>query len=71
MGRGDLRRKAPVVRRDEIGELALSFNDMVDRLSETTVSRDYVDNIVRSMGDALLVTDPDLTVKTSNGGVKL
>jgi nitrogen fixation/metabolism regulation signal transduction histidine kinase len=67
VGRGNLALRAPVVRRDEIGELALSFNNMVDRLSETTVSRDYVDNIVRSMGDALLVTGNDLRIQTANG----
>jgi PAS domain S-box-containing protein len=66
VGRGNLAESAPVVRRDEIGELALAFNDMVRRLSETTVSRDYVDNIVQSMGDALLVTDRELRIKTVN-----
>jgi PAS domain S-box-containing protein len=65
VGAGDLR-QTPVLRRDEVGELALSFNEMVAKLSETTVSRDYVDSIVRSAGDALLVTDRELKIRTVN-----
>jgi len=57
VGTGDLRYRAPVERADEIGQLAAAFNSMVERLGETTVSKDYVDNILRSMGEALIVTD--------------
>ena len=32
---GDLGRKARVSNRDEIGELAVSFNDMTDRLNKS------------------------------------
>ena len=58
VGTGDLRHRTPVDRADEIGQLAAAFNSMVERLGETTVSKDYVDNILRSMGEALIVTDP-------------
>jgi len=57
VGAGDLRHRAPVDRADEVGQLAAAFNSMVERLGETTVSKDYVDNILRSMGEALIVTD--------------
>jgi PAS domain S-box-containing protein len=57
VGTGDMRHRAPVGRADEIGQLAAAFNGMVERLGETTVSKDYVDNILRSMGEALIVTD--------------
>lgn len=40
---------------DEIGELAKSFNKMTKTLQRTTVSRDYVDNILKSMNDILIV----------------
>lgn len=43
--------------RDEVGELVESFRQMSTRLRETTVSRDYVDNIINSMGDSLIVLD--------------
>jgi PAS domain S-box-containing protein len=57
VGPGDLRHRAPVDRADEVGQLAAAFNSMVERLGETTVSKDYVDNVLRSMGEALIVTD--------------
>ncbi|HUE02695.1 MAG TPA: ATP-binding protein [Bryobacteraceae bacterium] len=57
VGAGDLGQRAPVDRVDEIGQLAAAFNHMVARLGETTVSKDYVDNVLRSMGEALIVTD--------------
>jgi len=45
----------------ELGELAAVFNDMRDKLRATTISRDYVDSILASMNDAIIVT--------SNGGI--
>jgi PAS domain S-box-containing protein len=57
VGAGDLRYRAPVDRVDEVGQLAQAFNAMVERLGETTVSKDYVDNVLHSMGEALIVAD--------------
>ncbi|HUO28949.1 MAG TPA: ATP-binding protein [Bryobacteraceae bacterium] len=57
VGAGDLRYRAPAGRSDEVGQLAAAFNAMVERLGETTVSRDHVDNILRSMGEAMIVAD--------------
>ena len=42
---------------DEVGTLVTSFNKMIRNLRETTVSRNDLDDILRSMNDALLVTD--------------
>jgi PAS domain S-box-containing protein len=42
---------------DEVGDLVQSFALMSTRLKETTVSRDYVDNIINPMGDSLIVLD--------------
>ena len=66
VGAGDLRFRAPVERADEVGQLAAAFNQMVERLGETTVSKDYVDNILRSMGEALIVTDPAGRIRRVN-----
>lgn len=63
---GDLRHKVDIKTHDEIGKLANAFNKMVDELSNTLVSRDYVDNIIRSMMDMLIVTNPDATIKKVN-----
>ena len=51
---------------DEIGRLALSFNKMAVDLEKTTVSKDYMDNIISSMMDALIVTDSNLKIRTIN-----
>lgn len=55
--------------RDEIGKLADSFNSMSAKLSETVVSKDYVDNLIESMVDMLIVLGQDLKIKTVNRAV--
>jgi diguanylate cyclase (GGDEF)-like protein/PAS domain S-box-containing protein len=56
----------PQVRGDALGELAAVFNDMRDRLRETTISRDYIDNILKGMNEAIIVTSNDGTIKRIN-----
>ncbi len=51
---------------DEIGELADVFNAMRERLRKTTLSRDYVDSVLASMNDAIIVTGGDGTIKRIN-----
>lgn len=53
---GNLEFKLTEETNDEIGELAKSFNKMTNTLQKTTVSRNYVDNILRSTSDVLIVT---------------
>lgn len=50
----------------ELGELAAVFNDMRDKLKTTTISRDYVDSILSSMNDAIIVTANDGSIKRIN-----
>ena len=57
LGRGELGRRVEVGSADEIGVLAEAFNQMGARLSETTVSKRYMDNIIDSISDLLVVTD--------------
>ncbi len=56
----------PVRTSDEVGELAAAFNVMTRRLRETTVSRDYLDRVLETMGECLMVTGPDGTVSRVN-----
>lgn len=53
-------------RDDELGELASVFNDMRDRLRNTTISRDYVDSILSGMNEAIIVTGTDGCIKRIN-----
>ncbi|MGI9271157.1 MAG: putative bifunctional diguanylate cyclase/phosphodiesterase [Woeseiaceae bacterium] len=53
-------------RRDELGELAAVFNDMRDRLRDTTISRDYVDSILSGMNEAIVVTTSDGNIRRIN-----
>ena len=56
----------PVVSGDLLGELAGVFNDMRDKLKLTTISRDYVDSVLSSMNEAIIVTAQDGTVTRVN-----
>jgi PAS domain S-box-containing protein len=63
---GALDTRVAVRRQDEIGDLVRAFNKMAADLCETTVSKDYFDNIIRSMNDTLIVVDPDGKIKSVN-----
>jgi len=63
---GNFGHRARVHANDEIGQLARTFNLMGERLARTTVDRDYVDNVLMSMRDALFVVDRDGTIRTAN-----
>jgi two-component system, LuxR family, sensor kinase FixL len=66
ISKGKLGYKAQVVSKDEIGLLATAFNQMSTDLRDSTVSKDYVDNIIASMIDTLIVLDPQGILKTVN-----
>jgi len=50
----------------ELGKLARAFNSMVRSLDESTVSHSYVNRIIDSMPDALLVADANGFVQKTN-----
>jgi diguanylate cyclase (GGDEF)-like protein/PAS domain S-box-containing protein len=56
----------PETRGDDLGELAAVFNDMRDRLQKTTISRDYLDNILSGMNEAIIVTGDDGKIQRIN-----
>ena len=66
IAKGDLDFHIPVGSRDEIGALARSFNVMTTELQKTTVSKNYVDNILGSMVDTLVVIDANGVVQMVN-----
>lgn len=48
-----------VTKGDELGDLAEVFNNMRDKLQKTTLSRNYVDRVLSSMNEAVIVTNAD------------
>ncbi len=62
----DFGERLPESRGDDLGDLAAVFNEMRDRLRETTLSRDYVDSILGSMNDAIVVTSSEGHIKRIN-----
>ncbi len=66
MGEGDYSRPVELERRDELGELADAVERMRRKLRQTTVTKDYLDVVLNSMTDAVLLTSPDGHVKRAN-----
>lgn len=64
--RGDLTCRIELKSNDELGQLADSFNKMTENLHKTTVSKNYVDNIIKSIADTLIVATPEATIQRVN-----
>jgi PAS domain S-box-containing protein len=63
---GELALRLPVRTGDEVGQLAEAFNEMTKKLRDTTVSRDFLDRVVDTMGECLLVTGPEGAINRVN-----
>jgi len=66
---GNFQTRIALPSKDEIGDLAYSFNRMAEELQAKTVSKEYLDNIIRSMAEALIVVDEQLTITSVNDAV--
>jgi PAS domain S-box-containing protein len=66
IGQGDLNTPIDVQGGDEVGALADSFRGMIEELRRTTVSKTYVDDILQSMAESLVVIDAEGKIKTAN-----
>ncbi len=58
ISKGDLTARARETTNDEISDLAAAFNQMTEELARTTISRDYLTNILSNMNDTLIVSSP-------------
>jgi len=63
---GDLSARVKVETVGEVKVLADSFNQMLENLQKVTVSKDYVDNIIKSLMDTLIVTSPWKSILLAN-----
>jgi PAS domain S-box-containing protein len=66
IGNGDLTQRVSIKTNDEIGQLGITFNRMTENLSQTLVSRDYLDGLIQSIADILLVTDSRGNIRRAN-----
>ena len=66
IGEGDYTRPLDVARRDELGELQYALERMRQKLSETTITKNYLDTVLNSLSDSVLVTSPDGIIKSCN-----
>jgi PAS domain S-box-containing protein len=66
LAKGDLSTQVKIQAAGEVGMLVDSFNKMAGDLEKTTVSRDYVDDIIGTMRDTLIVTSRDGTITRVN-----
>ena len=55
---GNWQHRIVIDSQDQFGRLADTFNNMVSKLHKTTVSKEYVDNILSTMSDALIILSP-------------
>jgi PAS domain S-box-containing protein len=71
---GHLDVRMPKLSRDELGDVARSFNDMAAALKhkdlELRTTKSNLDEIIDSMADALMVSDKDGTVRTVNPALR-
>ncbi|MCM2310876.1 MAG: EAL domain-containing protein [Steroidobacteraceae bacterium] len=66
IGRGEHAEPVPPSGVPEIAALESSLERMRQALKGTTISRDYLDTVLNSMADAVLVTTPDGRIRTAN-----
>jgi diguanylate cyclase (GGDEF)-like protein/PAS domain S-box-containing protein len=66
IGRGDHAVPVPPSGVREVAALETALEQMRRALAGTTISRNYLDTILNSMSDAVLVTDPRGQIRTAN-----
>lgn len=68
VGSGRLDARLDLQRNDELGDLAVAFNDMAMRLERITVSRAYLDQILSAIAEGVFVVDAAFVVRRANHG---
>jgi diguanylate cyclase (GGDEF)-like protein/PAS domain S-box-containing protein len=66
ISQGDFTQPVQALRRDELGDLQRTVDQMRQSLADTTVNKDYLDNVLNSMADAVFVARPNGTIKFTN-----
>ncbi len=63
---GNLDIRVHLTTRDEIGDLACSFNTMTEALQATTISKNFFNSIIENMAECLLVMNMNGIIHTVN-----
>ena len=66
LAKGDLSTRIAAEGTGEVQTLLEGFNQMAEDLDKTTVSKDYVDNIIKSMINSLIVVSPENKIIRTN-----
>ena len=66
IGQGDYTQPLKIGRRDELGELQSALERMRQKLGETTITKNYLNTVLNSLTDVVLVTSPEGIVRTCN-----
>lgn len=66
MAEGDFTQSVRVVRNDELGDLQRTVDQMRKSLADTTITKNYLDNVLNSMVDAVFVVRPDGSIRSTN-----
>ena len=69
LAKGDLSTQVTLRSTGEMKLLIDSFNRMAEDLEKTTVSRNYMNNIFRSMIDTLVIVSPEGTIRDCNAAI--
>jgi PAS domain S-box-containing protein len=71
IAKGDLSTQVSINASGEIRTLVDNFNQMAVNLDKTTVSKNYLDEIIGSMSDTLIVLAPDRTITRVNSAASV
>ncbi|HKE94496.1 MAG TPA: EAL domain-containing protein, partial [Povalibacter sp.] len=66
IGEGDYTRPHAVTSNHEMADLEMALDRMRQNLRQTTITKDYLNTVLNSMNDAVLVTSPDGTITRAN-----
>jgi len=72
IGEGDYTRPHKVTSNDEIADLEVALDRMRQNLRQTTITKDYLNSVLNSMNDAVLVTSPaGIVTRVNDAAVRL
>jgi diguanylate cyclase (GGDEF)-like protein/PAS domain S-box-containing protein len=66
IGEGDYTRPHKITSNDEIADLELALDRMRQKLRQTTITKDYLNTVLNSMNDAVLVTSTTGIIRRVN-----